>query len=783
MKKRIRLGLELWLTAVLAVNVASSAQAEIMLVADGVAKICLVVPEEALVAVEPRRGETPDSLLVRWAAEDLANYLSKITGAEVSMGPTPVPGLLPVYVGSAPNPPKLGVSSEYGDAYAIDISKERISLEGETGRAVYYAAATLLDRLGVRWYAPGEWGEVVPSRRTVSLPTGRTEAAPHFQSRHLWAENRWALRNRMGGPAMAQGHGFRTLLEGGKHFETHPEYYPIINGKPAKTQANVSSEAVAELFATNIANVFRKGPTHWAGGNGACIGPDDGLLQDERPETRLLMSGELDPFLQSPSITDPFLYLANGVARRLEKEFPDAYLGFYVYSTHNLPPVREEPNRMLFPIIAPIAYTRYGSIGNPNVPTSMFLEDVIKAWRAKVPRMGSYLYNFNLADTAMPFSRTLYFRKSLKKLHELGVRYSTVESVNDNWQNSIPAGWVYGRVAWDVDADLAPALDEFYTLFYGPAAEAMKTYNEILEDAYETTGAYAGNLWCMHRIFPAEKVKAMHACLAKATKAAAGRKPYAQRVEIATFGLKALDCWLGAREALNEGDLAAAARWNTAYSNNWDLGQTTYPGYVGKSAWTYYGNAHHKAFEDAGRIAEEATVLMRFPDAWQGRLDKDRIGIRDHWFAPGRDVSGWTTLRTHGVSLDEQGFPFFRGLIWYRHDFELPKTAAQAETLRLWLGGVDDKAHVYLNGEHVETVGGRYFSPVDLDVTKQVKRQGKNVLVVAVDNGGINELGTGGIMRPALLYAPKAAPAAPEKGDDKKGDDKKGDQPLFGGGL
>jgi hypothetical protein len=765
-----------WLSALAAMGTLCEA-ADITLVADGVPKICVVVSAEAFTAVAPRSGPDPEPVYLRWAADDLTNYIAKMSGATVPLGSNAVAGLMPIYVGGAPDAPALGVKSEYGDAYAIDISSSRIALQGESARAVFYAAAMLLDRLGVRWYAPGEWGEVVPARKTLTVAAGRTEEAPDFQSRHLWAEKRWSLRNRMGGPAMAQGHGFYSLMEGGKHFADHPEYYPIVNGKPVKTQANVSSEAVADLFATNIAAMFRKGPTQWAGGNGACIGPDDGLLQDERPETRLLMSGEIDPMLQSPSITDPFLHLANGVARRLEKEFPNAYLGFYVYSTHNMPPTREEPHRMLLPIIAPISYTRYGSIGNPAVPTSMLLEEVIKGWRAKVPRMGSYLYNFNLADTAMPFTRTLYFRKSLKKLYDLGVRYSTVESMQDNWQNSIPAGWAYGRVAWDVDADPGPALDEFYTLFYGPAAEPMKAYNGILEQAYETTGAYAGNCWSMHRIFPADRVKALHACLEKAVKAVKGQTPYAQRVEIATFGLTALDCWLGARDSLNGGELAEAARWNTAYSNNWERGRTTYPGYVGRYAWVYYRGAHSPSYAAAGKIAAEGKVLMHFPDAWKARLDKDRIGIRDFWFTPAADVSGWQTLRTHGVSLDEQGLPFFRGLIWYRQDFELPKAAVKAEAIRLWLGGVDDTAHVYVNGEFVQTVTGRYFSPVDLDITAKLKRAAANVIVVAVDNAGINELGTGGLMRPALLYAPKA-----EGPGDGKGDGKKGSQPLFGGG-
>lgn len=751
-----------WLISLLLAGLAMTAWAvDVTLVENGATKVCIVLPA------------APDQNL-KWAAEDLVTYLGKMSGAKVAAGEQPVAGMLPIYLGSAPVKLPMTVKSEYGDAYLIDVSDQRVVLQGESTRATYYAAAMLLQGLGVRWYAPGELGEVVPQRTTLKIAAARTESAPDFQSRHLWADGRWSLRNRMGGPAMAQGHGFSGLMDGGKYFKDHPEYYPIINGQPKQAQANLSSDAVAGLFAENVAAQFRKG-TAWAGGNGACVGPDDGSLIDERPETRALQNGAIDPLLQIPSMSDPFISLINKVAAKLEGEFPNAYLGFYVYSNHNLPPTRFKPNKMIFPIIAPITYTRYGSIGNPNVPTSMLLEDTIKGWRAMVPRMGSYLYNFNLADTAMPFSRTLYFEKSMPKLYELGVLYSTVESMNDNWQHSLPGGYVYAQVTWDTKTDVDKIRGEFYPNFYGPAAAPMRRYNAIIEEAYETTPAFAGNIWSMHRIFPPARVKEMSACLTEAKKLSDSKAPYAQRVEIATYGLRALECWLNARQALNDGKLAETAQWNAAYKASFDDGSKKYPGYIGRMAWAYYAGAHNPAFTDAGRLAKEATILYRFPDGWKGILDKDSIGMKDCWFSPGLDVSGWGTLRTYGVSLDEQGAPFFRGYAWYRHDFTLPKAAQKAKTLRLWLGGVDDTAHLYVNGMKIGANAGKYFAPVDADITAAIKRQGTNTIVVAVSNFGINELGTGGLCRPVFLYEPKA------KVEGEKGKEKTGDQPLFGG--
>ena len=46
----------------------------------------------------------------------------------------------------------------------------------------------------------------------------------------------------------------------------------------------------------------------------------------------------------------------------------------------------------------------------------------------------------------------------------------------------------------------------------------------------------------------------------------------------------------------------------------------------------------------------------------------------------------------------------------------------------------------------------RNFGPLDDDTTAAVKRGAPNVIVLAADNTAINELGTGGIVRPALIY-------------------------------
>jgi hypothetical protein len=85
----------------------------------------------------------------------------------------------------------------------------------------------------------------------------------------------------------------------------------------------------------------------------------------------------------------------------------------------------------------------------------------------------------------------------------------------------------------------------------------------------------------------------------------------------------------------------------------------------------------------------------------------------------------------------------------------LPADGQKARTLKLWLGGTDDAVHAYLNGKDLGAQAPGNFGPSEFDLTAAINRTGPNVLVLSVDNSGITELGTGGLVRPALIYAPK----------------------------
>lgn len=750
----------------------------VALVQDGKSRCCIVVQEESAFK-EPRKFNwSVRTRLLQMAAEDVASYLGKMSGAKVPMGPQPVAGLIPIYVGCPPHEVQFSRTTEFGDAYVVDVTDSHVILHGESRRAVYYAVSHLLHEQGVRWYGPGEMAEVCPTRETIVLQPGKTESAPDFVTRRLACsgpeQTRWMYRNRLGEPTIPAGHSLhaycRTLpgwTEGPIGRAKHPDYYAQVNGKPAFI--NLANPDVARLFAANVAIALKAGPRQGPGGkvsvNSLSVTPDGGHLDDERPEVRALNSGERDSVLGMPVFSDAWFGFLNRVCGEIEKQSPglEFSLGSLAYLNYVTPPRRIKLDPRIIPVIAPITFNRFTSMGIPGAPTSEMLEQVVRGWTAVSPRVAMYLYNYNVADMAMPYSRRIAWTRDLPKLAALGVRDIAIDS-QPNWHTMMPGNYVAARLLWDVKTNVPSLLDEYYPAYYGPAATAMRRYDTTLENAYETTKVFAGSVWGMHRILTPSVMRELDQALTESERLVRGRGVFERRVEPVRISLKFAQHWFAAREALNRFDMMEAEKQGAAFLANYQTGSQKFPLFFGPtrpgspSIEQYFELFHWPALQEAGRIARDRRIVYRFPDEWQAHLEEQGGGAKSSGKIPDAVKDAWRPLKTFSATLDEQGLPFFRGVIWYRHEFELPGDVAEGTPLKLWFGGLDSGTHVWLNGRDL---GGKYigkFGTHEVDLTAAINPGGKNVLLVAVNNTFPNTLGTGGILRPVLIHAPGQQP-------------------------
>ena len=158
--------------------------------------------------------------------------------------------------------------------------------------------------------------------------------------------------------------------------------------------------------------------------------------------------------------------------------------------------------------------------------------------------------------------------------------------------------------------------------------------------------------------------------------------------------------------------------------------------------------------------AEIDAILRRERERDQATLDnlRKRIGnFSDQdvgmdggtalWAAPDLDDSDWMRIAVPAL-WEQQGFDGMDGIGWYRTTFELSADEAK-QGATLGVGTIDDSDRTWVNGKEVGSTEMAYNRARVYTVPASVLKEGRNVLVVRVEDTG----GGGGIYGdPNLLY-------------------------------
>src|SRR5439155_3920166 len=126
------------------------------------------------------------------AARELQHYVRKMSGAELLIvtdeQETTGPAIL---IGASRFTEKLadlkipsGLTPQLREeGFVVQCRADRLVLAGNDAGPYFgtrYAAVELLHRLGVRWFMPGEFGEVIPRAQTITVPEMEVRQRPDF---------------------------------------------------------------------------------------------------------------------------------------------------------------------------------------------------------------------------------------------------------------------------------------------------------------------------------------------------------------------------------------------------------------------------------------------------------------------------------------------------------------------------------------------------------------------------------------------------------------------------
>ncbi len=502
----------------IAVRVASCAAAEgIDLVKNGQPAVDVVIPN------------TPNAI-ESWAADDLVTYLGKMAGVRFQavreMAYAKAEGRFVIYVGTT-GPGKallaeagelrpdefimaggtdsgqlviVGRDEPYDPEAEVKKQEERESVIKGIGtrsnlgtcRGVWH----LLRKYGgVRWYLPGELGEVVPPAEMLDFPSSvLIRKVPDFPMRDLrpglnWTTEefvRWYFRVGYGwpGPGVFCHHSHSKIGKAAeKAGRTDFLALKADGTKRGTGYLCLNAPGLPEFIADLMVEYFE---THnYAPGSSYLLGPMDGYgpahicecplcILDKREAERRQQENPNPGFSRRNYCSDYVFPIVAKVAKLVKDRVPEHFVTCFAYSNYSMPPEDIE----VFPDNVGI------ELCGPSVET-------IGLWSEKVKHIGIrewYLWHYwTRADPVVDPHRVAELWQFAKGRNVEGLRAETSSTfLTAPLEGGLLAMdglnyYITARFLEDADQDVDQVLAEYFDLFYGPAAKTMAAFYHDIE--------------------------------------------------------------------------------------------------------------------------------------------------------------------------------------------------------------------------------------------------------------------------------------------------------------
>ena len=474
----------------------------------------------------------------RRAAADLAEYLEKISGAAPGiMETSSVVPAAAIWVGMQPGVsaafPGLDLTLRHPEEILIACNGRHLLIAGRDRRfddqqvefGTANAVFTFLQQyLGVRWLWPGELGEDLLRRDTISLPVFEYRFHPQFQRRAVFRmaerqplNDEWARLQRLKldtlqGPA--GGHAFTSWWE--RFSRTHPEWFAL--------QPDGSRGGGAEAYPTaRTVKMCLSNPGVWDQWLADAV-----VAVEANPELNMLMAGENDGHSSGVCVCEscrawdhprgaPWSYgwsggrseayvamsnryvtFWNHLARKLRERFPerdDLYVQGLAYGPSTPPPV--EVGMELNIIVSFV-----GKFPTIDETTRRDNKAQLRAWSAIAPNVfyRPNLFYWTGGAWGLPDITLKNVAEDFRFLADNRCRGLFVDTTQEHWATEGPQYYLLGQLSWDPRQDAAAVLDDYYRRGFGPAAEPIRDYWNLLDHARgEITAAEGFGQHARHR--------------------------------------------------------------------------------------------------------------------------------------------------------------------------------------------------------------------------------------------------------------------------------------------
>ena len=316
----------------------------------------------------------------------------------------------------------------------------------------------------------------------------------NYASKNMLNSNLADLSNRKGGRRKWFNfhHSFSDLVNQDKYFDSHPEYFALIDGVRRKDHAELclSNDDVFKIALNQV--------REWIKNNPDCkvfsVAQDEWMGHFEKMACECEKCKKIDD--ENESQSGSIITFVNRIAREIKKEYPDVLIHTFAYQFSRKPPKKCIPDDNVIVRLTNIECSwnksiEEGAMEDPNGRNASFLNDLVN-WSKICKRLYIWDYAVNYHNYLLPFPcfRSMY--KNIQLYKKLGVKGLLMEgnfSLGGGGYFDELKAYLTSRLMGFDERKLEDIVSEFCDGYYGKASKKAQEYLYLFEDNI------VSNLW------------------------------------------------------------------------------------------------------------------------------------------------------------------------------------------------------------------------------------------------------------------------------------------------
>lgn len=466
---------------------------------------------------------------IKTAALDLQKWLGKITGAEFRIVTENDEGTAVIILsddeGILAEFPEVPEALQDNEGCAVRCRDNRLYVLGSCPKGVLTGVSRLLTRnTDLIWLRPdAEYGTVYTMSPSLDFTDVSFIDVPKFKMsgwqfpyNMSFEEVEWTVHHGGNWTSYAAGNHpvletyalfqeacfghnlVGTYIKPSKYLETHPEYYPLIDGqrvnptsKPYLTQLCFTNQEMIQDFIREFDAQIELQPGRSMYGVFAEDNYDQCQCENCQADI-ILPDGSVLTHDAKNFYSTRFFQFLNQVAAHEKEVHPDIKVSTYAYFFTEIPPAIPVEDNIVI-VSCPI----YKNVKFPVTdPKNTFSLERLNGWLEKTPNILIYEYFGLTGDYPRPADDA--FAQDLRYLLKHGVNLGHSEIWTDSmaeerhygayiWDSNEIYFWVMAQLFWDPEQDVETLRNEALKRAFGPAAADIRQYLSCTEKAWRST--------------------------------------------------------------------------------------------------------------------------------------------------------------------------------------------------------------------------------------------------------------------------------------------------------